>query len=44
LHFVGTRLKEVVSSRAKALAYRVQRVRGEVVQVPLKVRYLGNSR
>lgn len=44
LHFVGTRLKEVVSSRAKALAYRVQRTRGEVVQVPLKARYLGNSR
>lgn len=44
LHFVGTRLKEVVSSRAKASAYRVQRARGEVVQVSLKVRYLGNSR
>jgi len=41
LHFKGTRLKEVVSSRPNALAYRVQRRQGSAVQIPLKIRYLG---
>lgn len=41
LHFKGTRLKEVVSSRPAALAYRLQRKRGVVEETPLKVRYLG---
>ena len=41
LHFKGTRLHEVVSSRPKALAYRLQRRRGEVEVKPMKVRYLG---
>jgi peptidase E len=41
LHFVGTRLKEVVSSRPGAAAYRVTLRRGEVVEEPLQVRYLG---
>ncbi len=41
LHFRGTQLKEVVSSRPKALAYRLQRRRGVFEEVPLKVRYLG---
>jgi dipeptidase E len=40
-HFVGTRLKEIVSSRPKARAFRVTRNRGSVVETPLKVRYLG---
>lgn len=41
LHFKGTALKEVVSSRPNALAYRLQRRRGMVEETPLKVRYLG---
>jgi len=41
LHFKGTQLKEVVSSRPKALAYRLRRRRGVVEETPLKVRYLG---
>ena len=41
LHFEGRRLKQAVSSRQKALAYRVHLRKGEVEQVPLKVRYLG---
>ena len=41
LHFKGTRLKQVVSSRRDAFAYRLQRTRGGVKQTPLDVRYLG---
>ena len=41
LHFKGTRLKEVVSSRRGAFAYRLQRTRGGVKQTKLDVRYLG---
>ena len=41
LHFEGTRLRQVVSSRPKALAYRLQRRRGLVEMKPMKVRYLG---
>lgn len=41
LHFKGTGLKEIVSSRPNALAYRVQRRRGMVEETPLKVRCLG---
>ena len=40
LHFEGRRLKQAVSSRQKALAYRVHLRKGEVEQVPLKVRFL----
>lgn len=41
LHFEGRRLREVVSSRPAARAFRVNR-KGEVaVETPLKVRYLG---
>lgn len=40
-HFVGMRLKEVVSSRPKARAFRVLLKDGAVVEAPLKVRYLG---
>ena len=40
-HFVGTRLKEVVSSRAKARATRVELTRGVVVETTIPVRYLG---
>jgi peptidase E len=41
LHFVGRRLKQVVSSRPTAGAYRVSLRRGKVVEAPLPVRYLG---
>ena len=41
LHFVGTELVEVVSSRRAAAAYRVERVDGVVVETRLPVRFLG---
>lgn len=41
LHFVGSRLREVVSSRPAARAYRVARTRGKVLETSLPVRYLG---
>ena len=40
-HFVGTRLKEVVSSRPKARAFRVSLKGGSVAETALPVRYLG---
>jgi dipeptidase E len=39
-HFVGTKLKEVVSSRPKARAFRVTLTKGAVVEKALPVRYL----
>ena len=41
LHFVGTDLHRVVSSRPSARAYRVQTVGDEVVELPLEATYLG---
>ena len=41
LHFVGTGLAEVVSSRPGARAYRVERGADGVVETPLTARYLG---
>jgi dipeptidase E len=41
LHFKGTKLREVVSSRPNALAYRLQMRRGVLEETPLKVRFLG---
>lgn len=43
LHFVGTRLEEVVSSRPSARAYRLAVKRGEVVETPLPTRLLARS-
>jgi dipeptidase E len=43
LHFVGTRLKEAVSSRSNARARRVHLRGGKVVEDELKVRYLGRD-
>src|SRR3984957_7335410 len=40
-HFVGTRLKEVVTSRPKARAMRGALKRGLVVETTIPVRYLG---
>lgn len=42
-HFVGTRLKEVVSSRPRARAFRVTSIGGKVIETPLPVRYLGRA-
>jgi dipeptidase E len=39
-HFVGTRLAEVVSSRRKARAFRIDLRKGAVVEKALPVRYL----
>jgi dipeptidase E len=41
LHFRGTDLERVVSSRPDGHAYRVEPVEGEIVEAPLEVRYLG---
>ena len=43
LHFVGTRLREVVTSRPTARAYRVAVKRGIVVETPLPTRALKKS-
>lgn len=43
LHFVGTELRDVVSSKPGAGAYRVLTVGGEPVETPLGVRYLGTA-
>jgi dipeptidase E len=41
LHFMGSRLARVVSSRPRAGAYRVEAVGGEAVESPLATEYLG---
>lgn len=41
LHFVGTELAEVVTSRPAACAYRVELVDGQVVETVLPSRFLG---
>jgi dipeptidase E len=41
LHFAGSSLVEVVSSRLDAAAYRVEQVDGRVVETRLPVRFLG---
>jgi peptidase E len=43
LHFVGRRLREVVSSRPNAAAYRVALRGSNVIEKRLPVRYLGQS-
>ncbi|HVA80728.1 MAG TPA: peptidase E [Candidatus Binataceae bacterium] len=40
-HFVGTRLKDIVSSRPHARAFRVTSSGGKVIEAPLPVRFLG---
>jgi peptidase E len=40
IHFEGTTIAEVVSARAEASAYRVERVGGEVVETQLEARAL----
>jgi peptidase E len=42
LHFVGGSLREAVSSRPDAGAYRVERTGNEVIETRLPVRYLGS--
>lgn len=41
VHYVGSRLVEVVSSRRDARAYRVTATGGKAVETPLETRYLG---
>jgi peptidase E len=41
LHFIGTELDRVVSSRPSAMAYRVSLESGNVVEATLTPRYLG---
>ncbi|MBX5475742.1 MAG: peptidase E [Clostridia bacterium] len=41
LHFVDRELREVVSSRPEARAYRLERVDGRAVETALPTRYLG---
>jgi peptidase E len=43
LHFVGRRLKEAVSSRPDAAAFRVALRRGNIIERRLPVRYLGQT-
>src|SRR5271154_2583341 len=43
-HFVGTRLREVVSSRPKARAFRVELKRGVIVETPIPVRHQSAGR
>ncbi len=43
LHFVGSQLHDVVTSKRGATAYRVLNVGGEPVETPLTARYLGAS-
>jgi dipeptidase E len=43
VHFVNSRLAEVVSSRREARAYRVRLLQRDVVEEPIPTRYLGNS-
>ena len=43
LHFVNEELREAVSSRPDAKAYRVELCDGQVVERPLPVRFLGTS-
>lgn len=44
LHFVGTELAEVVSSRPKARGYHVEAVDGQAVETELSCHYLGSPR
>jgi len=43
LHFKGTELVEVVTSRPKAAAYRVELVGDRVVSTPVEARFLGSK-
>lgn len=43
LHFQGSELVEVVTSRESAAAYRVELVDGETIEARLEARYLGAS-
>ena len=42
-HFVGRKLKEIVTSRPSARAFYVERERGEAIEHPIIVRYLGQG-
>ena len=42
LHFIGDRLHKIISSRPQAMAYRVVKQNGKVIEQPLKPQYLGD--
>jgi len=44
LHFQGTRLTSVLTSRSQGRAYRVSRIGGEVMEVALETRHLPGQR
>jgi len=41
VHYIGTKIHTVVSSRPNACAYLVKLSKGEVIETPLQTRYLG---
>jgi peptidase E len=41
LHYVGTELRQIVSSRPHAMAYRLERVNGTAEETPLAPTFLG---
>jgi hypothetical protein len=43
LHFIGDRIHKIVSSRATAKAYYLEKKNGKVVENLLHPQYLGNS-
>ena len=43
LHFIGDRLKNIVSSRPEAQAYYLEKKNGKVMENILDTRYLGSS-
>ncbi len=43
LHFVGEKLKKIVSSRPQAKAYRLEKIRDTVKETPLETIYLGGD-
>jgi len=43
LHFIGRKVHQCVSSRPNSMAYRVMRMRGEVVEQALATKYLGKK-
>jgi len=43
LHFIGTTLHRVITSRPQARAYRVEAINAKIHETPLPVTYLGNT-
>ncbi len=43
LHFIGDRIKNIVSSLTSAKAYYLEKKNGKVLENPLNTKYLGNG-